>query len=50
MKLSYHDRLDYVQFVMKTRQDNNVTDCKGAVYFENEIELQWSIELGVVYD
>ena len=30
--------------------DNNVTNCKGAVYAKNEYELSWSIILGVVYD
>ena len=28
---------------MKTRQDNDVTDCIGAFYFENNTKLSWSI-------
>lgn len=39
MKLSFHDLLDRVQSMIKTRQDNNVTNCLGALYAENEIEL-----------
>ena len=36
--------------MMKTRQDNDVTDHTGAIYVENNIELSWPIESGVVYD
>ena len=39
-----------MRFVMQTRQDNDVIDHKVMVYFENEIEFQWSIELGIVCD
>ena len=39
MKLSFHDLLDWVRSMIKTRQDNNVTNCLGALYAENEIEL-----------
>lgn len=35
---------------MKTRHDNDMTDCTGAAYIENDIELSWLIESGVVYD
>ena len=35
---------------MKTRQDNDVTDHRGVFYFENDIELSWSIRPGAVYD
>ena len=31
-RLNYHDRLDQVSYVMKTKQKNNVTDRIGAVY------------------
>ena len=43
MILSYHDQLDRVQFVMKTRQDNDVTDSIGLVYVEIEIKLSGPI-------
>ena len=39
MKLSFHDLLDWVRSMIKTRQDNNVTDYLGALYTKNEIEL-----------
>ena len=29
--------------MMKTRQDNDITDCIDTVHVENEIELSWSI-------
>ena len=38
-KLRCHDRLDQMSSMMKTRQDNNVTDSIGAVYTENDTEL-----------
>ena len=33
-KLSCHDWSDWVQFVMKTKQNNDVTDCKSAIYYD----------------
>ena len=42
--------LDQVWFVTKTRQDNDLTNRRGATSIENETELSWSIRLGVVYD
>ena len=35
---------------MYTREDNDVTSCIGALYAEKDIELSWSIGLGVDYD
>ena len=35
---------------MKTRQDNDMTDCTYAVYAENDIEFWLLIKSGVVYD
>ena len=43
MKLSYHDQLDLVWFMIKTRKDNNVTNRIGLVYVGIEIELMGSI-------
>ena len=34
----------------KTRQDNDVNDCTGAVYTENKTELSWLIRLGAICD
>ena len=34
---------------MKTWQDNNMTNCTGAVNTKNEIKLQWRIRLGTPY-
>ena len=36
--------------LMKTRQDNDVTDHIGEVYIENDTELSWTIESGVNCD
>ena len=44
MKLTYHFRLERVLFVMKTRQDNNVTNRTTTIYVKNDIELLWLIE------
>ena len=35
---------------MKTKQDNDMTNCIGAVYVENNIELSWLIRSGTVCD
>ena len=45
-KLSYCDRLDWVQFVMKRRQDNDMTNNTSAAHSENDIELLWLIQPG----
>ena len=47
-KLNWRDLFDRVQFVMKTKQDNDVTDCTNAIYVENEIELWWSIRSSMI--
>lgn len=31
-----HDQLDNMRFIMKSKQDNNVMDCTGVVFDENE--------------
>ena len=48
--LNYHDWLNWVSTVTKTRQDNNVIDHTDVVYIENETELSWLIGLGTIYD
>ena len=35
---------------MKTRQDNDVTDCIGAIYVENKTGLLWLIKSGIICD
>ena len=37
--MNYRDLSYRVQFMMKTRQDSDVTDCISIVYTEHEIEL-----------
>ena len=42
-KLSYHFQSNRMQYVMKTKQDNNVIDHIGAIYNENNTNLHdWS--------
>ena len=43
IKLSYHDQLNQVQSVMKTGQDNDVTNHIGLFYSKTETELSESI-------
>ena len=49
-KLSCIDRSNLVQFVTKTKQDNNMIYHIGAVYVENETKLLWSNELGTIFN
>ena len=35
---------------MKTKQDNDVTNCTSVVHAKNKTELSWLIGLGAVYD
>ena len=36
--------------MMKTKQDNDVTDHTDVVYVKNDNEPSWLIKSGVVYD
>ena len=36
--------------MMKTRQDNDVTDGISAFYVENDTELSWLIRSGMICD
>ena len=36
--------------MMKTIHNNDMTDCIGVVYAENEIDLSWTIGPSVVCD
>lgn len=48
MILNFHDRLDRVLNVTKSRQDNDVIDNIGLVYFKTETKLSGPIWLGAV--
>lgn len=39
LELNYHDRLDRMQLIMKTRSDNDVIYCKGVIYVEYDTKL-----------
>ena len=39
-----------MRFIMKMKQDNDVTNHTGVVYTKNKFKLLWFIELGVLYD
>ena len=47
-KISSRDLFDYVWSMIKTRQDNDMVDCKGAIYAEKETKLLWLIKLGTI--
>ena len=49
-KSNYRDLSNRVQSVMKTRQDNNMTNCTSVIYVEDETKLLCLIGLGVIYD
>ena len=48
--MTYHDRLDRMESMMKTREDNDVIDHIGVVYIKNDTKLLWPIRLGANYD
>ena len=48
--MNCHDQLDQVQFVMKAKENNNVTNCTIAVYAKNSVELSWPIRPSANYD
>ena len=50
MKLSCRDQSDRVWFVMKTRQDNDVTNRIGLVYVKTKPQFSGPIWSGAVYD
>lgn len=45
--MTCHDQLDRVESIMKTREDNNITDRTSVVYIKNDTELLWPIRPGV---
>ena len=50
MILNCKNQSDSVQFIMKTTQDNDVSDHTGVISIEYDIELSRPITLSVVYD
>lgn len=46
--MNFHDWLNQLQFVMETKQDNNVTGYIGVVYAKTETELLGTIKLGAL--
>ena len=48
--LNYHDQMNQVLFVTKTRHENDVTDHTCAIYTKNDTKISWSIRLGANYD
>lgn len=50
MKLNCHDQSSQVRYVMKTKKDNDMTDCTEVIYTKNKTELSWPIGPGVVCD
>ena len=49
-KLNYLDQLNKMCSFMKTRLDNNVTDCKGVISVKYDTELSRLIGQCAVYD
>ena len=50
LKLNCYDLFDHVQFVMKTKQDNDMANCIATIYVKNKIELSWPIKPGTFFD
>ena len=50
MILNFYDWSNRVPTMTKTRNNNYVTNHIDMTYIENETELLWPIELGVVCD
>ena len=50
MKLCYCDKLDYVWFVTKTKQDNGMTDLISLIYSKTETKLSEPVQPDAVYD
>lgn len=50
LKPNYRDLFDRVWSVRKNIQNNSVFYCTSVIYEKNEIEVSWSIELGVICD
>ena len=49
-KLICHYRSNRVHSMMKTRYDNDITNCTNVIYNQNEIELSCLMGLGAICD
>lgn len=49
-KLNCWDLSNQVQFIKKTKIDNDITDRTNVVYVEYKTKLSWLIGPSVVYD
>ena len=47
---NYRDQSDQVSSIMKTRQDNDVTNCIGEFHAKNDTKLSWLIRSSVLCD
>ena len=43
------DLSNWVRFVMKIKQENDMTDHTGTVYVEDKTELSWPIKSSAIY-
>ena len=48
MKQNYYNQFNGIQSIMKTGQDNNVTNHTWAVYADSVTELSWLIKADAV--
>ena len=48
-KLNYHDLSNKVQSMVKTRHENDMTNCTCAIYGEIKTKFSWLIGQDVVY-
>ena len=50
LKLNHQNLSNWVQYVMKTKEDNDVIGSTSAVYAKNETKLSWPIRPSAIYD
>ena len=50
MILNYPNQLDGVPIVMRTRYDNNMTDCIDVANAENETKPSWPTKPSTIFD
>lgn len=49
-KLNYHDRLDMMRSIRKSKQDNDMANHTGVISIDYDIELLRMIEQCAVYE
>ena len=50
LELNCQDRLDKMQSIMKTKQNNKVTNRKGVIFIEYDTKMSRPIEQCAIYD